>query len=152
MCRRYAILNLHPALPAGPTGTWQEVIWQLLEHEATETGAMIHLRQRPVDRGPVISYFRFPLAGEGWDASLGAVPREAAAASVPRSPPPRASPSRSSPNPPPRRGPRDPAPLPDPASVRRGQLATSNGAVFAESSRLPMDLTAMVEGDSMRGA
>ena len=28
MCRRYALLNLHPALPGGPTGTWQQVIWQ----------------------------------------------------------------------------------------------------------------------------
>ena len=31
MCRRFAILNLHPALPGGPTGTWQEVIWRLLD-------------------------------------------------------------------------------------------------------------------------
>ena len=30
MGRRYPILNLHPALPGGPTGSWQEVIWRLL--------------------------------------------------------------------------------------------------------------------------
>ncbi len=34
MCARYAMLNLHPALPGGPTGTWQEVIWALLERQA----------------------------------------------------------------------------------------------------------------------
>ncbi len=31
MCRRYPMLNLHPASPGGPKGTWQEVIWQLIE-------------------------------------------------------------------------------------------------------------------------
>ena len=30
MCRRYTIINLHPAQPGGPKGTWQEVIWQLI--------------------------------------------------------------------------------------------------------------------------
>ena len=25
VCRRYPLLNLHPALPDGPIGTWQEV-------------------------------------------------------------------------------------------------------------------------------
>ena len=59
MCRRYALLNLHPALPGGPTGTWQEVIWRLLEDEAAETGAMMHLATAELDRGPVIAYFRF---------------------------------------------------------------------------------------------
>ncbi|HMK92099.1 MAG TPA: formyltransferase family protein, partial [Thermoleophilia bacterium] len=39
MCERFAILNLHPALPGGPQGTWQEVIWRLLADEAYETGA-----------------------------------------------------------------------------------------------------------------
>ena len=30
---RYPGLNLHPALPQGPTGTWQQVIWQLMRRE-----------------------------------------------------------------------------------------------------------------------
>ena len=54
-CRRYAILNLHPALPGDPTGTWQQVIWQLLEDDAAETGAMMHLATAQLDRGPVRS-------------------------------------------------------------------------------------------------
>ena len=67
MGRRYPILNLHPALPGGPTGTWQEVIWRLLEEEADETGAMIHIATAQLDRGPVVSYFRLPLRGDDWD-------------------------------------------------------------------------------------
>ena len=43
MCERYAMINLHPALPGGPTGTWQEVIWELLRKDARETGALINL-------------------------------------------------------------------------------------------------------------
>ena len=63
MCRRYPLLNLHPALPDGPIGTWQEVVWRLIETNATETGAMIHLATEEVDRGPLISYCTVPLTG-----------------------------------------------------------------------------------------
>ena len=67
MCREHALLNLHPALPGGPTGTWQEVIWELLDREATETGAMMHLATEELDRGPVIAFFRFPITGGAWE-------------------------------------------------------------------------------------
>jgi phosphoribosylglycinamide formyltransferase-1 len=30
LCRTLPMINLHPALPGGPQGTWQEVIWKLL--------------------------------------------------------------------------------------------------------------------------
>ena len=63
MCDRHAMLNLHPALPDGPKGTWQEVIWDLLRRESVETGAMIHLVTRELDRGPVVAYDRFPIVG-----------------------------------------------------------------------------------------
>ena len=63
MCRKYAMLNLHPALPTGPVGTWQEVTWSLIESEANETGAMVHLVTEEVDRGPVVSYFTIPISG-----------------------------------------------------------------------------------------
>ena len=67
LCRKYAMLNLHPALPGGPKGMWQQVIWELLEDEADETGAMIHLATAQLDRGPVVSAFRFSLRGPDWD-------------------------------------------------------------------------------------
>jgi len=63
LCNRYNMINLHPALPGGPVGTWQEVIWQLIESKAAETGAMIHLVTEELDRGPAITYFNFPIQG-----------------------------------------------------------------------------------------
>ena len=61
MCRTFPLLNLHPALPDGPIGTWQEVVWQLIEQRATRTGAMMHLATEVVDRGPLVSYVTVPL-------------------------------------------------------------------------------------------
>jgi phosphoribosylglycinamide formyltransferase 1 len=67
LCARFAMLNLHPALPGGPQGTWQEVIWQLLAADATETGAMIHLATAELDRGPVVAWCSFPIVGPHWN-------------------------------------------------------------------------------------
>lgn len=63
MCHAYHLLNLHPALPTGPIGTWQEVIWELIESQASHTGAMVHLATEEVDRGPVLSYCTVPITG-----------------------------------------------------------------------------------------
>ena len=67
MCQKYDMLNLHPAAPGGPTGTWQEVIWQLIDSEAKETGAMMHLVTPELDKGPVVTYGTFPIRGEPFD-------------------------------------------------------------------------------------
>ena len=64
MSRRHQFLNLHPALPDGPVGTWQQVVWELIETRAKRTGAMVHLATEVVDRGPVVSYCAIPLTGE----------------------------------------------------------------------------------------
>ena len=64
LCEEYKIINLHPAVPGGPTGTWQEVIWRLIQDKAKEAGAMIHLVTPELDKGPVISYCIFPISGE----------------------------------------------------------------------------------------
>lgn len=68
MCRRYPLLNLHPALPDGPIGTWQQVVWSLIETRATHTGAMLHLATEDVDRGPVVSYVTVPITGPKFDS------------------------------------------------------------------------------------
>ena len=68
LCRAYPLLNLHPALPDGPIGTWQEVVWQLIEQRAPRTGAMVHLATEEVDRGPVVSYVTVPLTGPEFQA------------------------------------------------------------------------------------
>ena len=67
MCRRYNMINLHPAPPGGPKGTWQEVMWQLIENKAERGGAMMHLVTPELDRGPAVSYCLFPLRGKPFD-------------------------------------------------------------------------------------
>ncbi len=69
MCRKYTMLNLHPALPDGPKGTWQEVIWQLIEKQANKTGVTMHLVTTELDRGPVVTYASFPIVGKEFDKS-----------------------------------------------------------------------------------
>ena len=65
--RKFTAINLHPALPRGPTGTWQQVIWKLIERRAPDTGAMIHLATDNLDRGPAITYYSFPLRSPLFD-------------------------------------------------------------------------------------
>ncbi|MBA7476851.1 Phosphoribosylglycinamide formyltransferase [subsurface metagenome] len=67
MCQRYDMINLHPATPGGPTGTWQEVIWQLIDNKAQETGVMMHLVTPVLDKGPTVTYCTFPIRGEPFD-------------------------------------------------------------------------------------
>lgn len=67
-CDAYDMLNLHPAMPDGPKGTWQEVIWQLISEDATEQGAMMHICTSEHDRGAAITYCRFPIRGGDYDA------------------------------------------------------------------------------------
>ncbi len=67
MCDKYDLINLHPAAPDGPAGTWQEVIWKLIESKAEQSGVMIHLVTKELDKGPPITYCTFPLRGESID-------------------------------------------------------------------------------------
>ncbi len=151
MCRKFAILNLHPALPGGPTGTWQKVIWDLLEEEAGETGAMVHLGTAQLDRGPVVAFCRFSLRGAGWDP-LWAQFREkrktmsvAEIAAAEGESEPLFAEIR-------RRGEVREIPLlyQTLCQFAQGKLNTAAGAVFAESTRLPLDLTEPVEAEVAR--
>ncbi|MFA4966006.1 MAG: formyltransferase family protein [Thermoleophilia bacterium] len=148
MCRRFAILNLHPALPGGPTGTWQEVIWQLLGEEATETGAMIHLATAQLDRGPVVSCFRFPLRGPGWGPLWQQFRRKRRTLSVAEiaAAEGEAEPLFAEIR---RRGELREIPLlyQTLRQFAEGHLNTSQGAVFAEAARLPLDLSETVEAE-----
>jgi folate-dependent phosphoribosylglycinamide formyltransferase PurN len=67
LCRVHRMINLHPALPGGPAGTWQQVIWELIARRASESGAMVHVVTEDLDAGPVISFCRFPVRGAGLD-------------------------------------------------------------------------------------
>ena len=66
VCRRLSMINLHPAAPGGPKGTWQEVIWELLEKRSPETGIMMHLVTPELDQGPPVTYTTFPITGGAW--------------------------------------------------------------------------------------
>jgi len=67
MCQRYNMINLHPAAPGGPVGTWQEVIWELIDNEAQETGVLMNLVTPELDKGPPVTYCTFPIRGEPFD-------------------------------------------------------------------------------------
>jgi phosphoribosylglycinamide formyltransferase-1 len=67
LCQRYDMINLHPAAPGGPTGTWQEVIWKLIDGRARQTGVMMHLVTPELDKGPTVAYCTFSIRGEPFD-------------------------------------------------------------------------------------
>ena len=67
MCQQYNIINLHPAAPGGPKGSWQEVVWQLINNQAGETGVMMHLVTPELDQGPPVTYCTFPIRGKPFD-------------------------------------------------------------------------------------
>ena len=67
-CDVYDMLNLHPALPTGPKGTWQEVIWQLIREDADTQGVMMHICTKEHDRGDALTYCGFPIRGGDYDA------------------------------------------------------------------------------------
>ncbi|MEW6376055.1 MAG: formyltransferase family protein [Thermodesulfobacteriota bacterium] len=67
-CETHPMINLHPAEPKGPKGTWQEVIWQLIEKRATRTGVMMHVVTKDLDEGPPITFVNFPIQGPGFDS------------------------------------------------------------------------------------
>jgi folate-dependent phosphoribosylglycinamide formyltransferase PurN len=57
------LLNLHPAAPDGPAGTWQDVTWQLIAQRADHSGVRIHLGTLELDAGPIVTYCTYPLHG-----------------------------------------------------------------------------------------
>jgi phosphoribosylglycinamide formyltransferase-1 len=58
-CRRYTIINLHPALPDTYKGTWEEIVSQVVDNGDREYGATIHLCTPELDRGQTICYDSF---------------------------------------------------------------------------------------------
>lgn len=68
VCETYQLLNLHPAKPSGPIGTWREVIELLINDRQRESGIMMHIATKEVDQGPVLSYCTFPIRDSETDA------------------------------------------------------------------------------------
>jgi phosphoribosylglycinamide formyltransferase-1 len=63
---KFRIINLHPAPPGGPKGTWQEVIWETLRKRLPEAGAQIHVVTEELDEGPPLTYVTLPLDTPEW--------------------------------------------------------------------------------------
>ncbi len=68
MCNKYKIINLHPAAPGGPAGTWQQVIWKLIENKAEIQGIKMHVAIPELDMGPTATYCTFPIRGQAFDS------------------------------------------------------------------------------------
>ena len=66
LIKKFRIINLHPAPPGGPKGTWQEVIWETLRKRLPEAGAQIHVVTEALDEGPPLTYVTFPLNTTEW--------------------------------------------------------------------------------------
>jgi len=75
MCEKYDIINLHPAAPDGPAGTWQQVIWELIGKGADRQGVKMHVAIPELDMGPTATYCVFPIRGKAfnryWDQIKG---------------------------------------------------------------------------------
>jgi phosphoribosylglycinamide formyltransferase-1 len=67
LCSEYLTLNLHPALPGGTIGMWQQAVWDVITGGLDETGAMIHVSTEQVDEGPVLATTRFSVRGGEFD-------------------------------------------------------------------------------------
>jgi phosphoribosylglycinamide formyltransferase-1 len=63
----HPLLNLHPAAPGQPAGTWQEVTWKLIEQRVEHGGVRIHLATAGLDEGPIVTYCTYPLRGGSID-------------------------------------------------------------------------------------
>lgn len=59
LIERHTMLNLHPAPPGGPKGAWQDVMWSLIEGDAEETGAQIHIVTPVLDEGAPLTFCKF---------------------------------------------------------------------------------------------
>ena len=68
MCDKYEIINLHPAAPGGPAGTWQQVIWKLIETKANVQGIKMHVAIPELDMGPTATYCTFSIRGKAFDS------------------------------------------------------------------------------------
>lgn len=68
LCSEYLTLNIHPALPGGTIGMWQQAVWDVIAGGLDEAGAMIHVSTEDVDEGPVVATSRYSVRGEGFDS------------------------------------------------------------------------------------
>lgn len=64
---QHQTINLHPALPGTAEGTYQQVIWKLIQERSTESGVTIHVATEILDDGSPLSYCTYPIRGPQFD-------------------------------------------------------------------------------------
>ena len=74
LCERLPLLNLHPAEPGGPVGTWQAVIEELIAARASTSGLMLQWVTTELDRGPIVTWCRYALRAGSSDALWAGAP------------------------------------------------------------------------------
>jgi len=60
-CKRFTIINLHPALPDTYKGTWEEIVGKVVDNDDSRYGATVHICTHELDRGETLSYDSFSL-------------------------------------------------------------------------------------------
>lgn len=58
------MINLHPALPGGPTGMRDDILVDLIRSGASVTGAMMHVVSPELDRGAPLTFVQMPVVAE----------------------------------------------------------------------------------------
>ena len=66
ICEALPCLNLHPALPDGPIGAWQDVIRHLIRERAERSGMTLQRVTTELDRGPTVTWAQYPIRGTRW--------------------------------------------------------------------------------------
>ena len=74
LCEHLPLLNLHPAEPEGPIGTWREVNSMLIGEGADSSGLMLQLASADLDRGPILTWCAYPIRGGRLDRLWAARP------------------------------------------------------------------------------
>ena len=67
ICDNLPCLNLHPALPDGPIGTWQQVIHELIRERAKRSGMVLQRVTTQLDRGPTVTWAQYSIRGSELD-------------------------------------------------------------------------------------
>lgn len=68
------MLNLHPAAPGGPAGTWQQVISHLIRSGASEHGMQLQRVTAELDRGPLVTSASYSIRSPAFDPPWKAAP------------------------------------------------------------------------------
>ena len=74
LCNALPMLNLHPATPGGPAGTWQQVISHLIGSGASEHGMQLQRVTTELDRGPLVTSASYSIRGPAFDLLWAAAP------------------------------------------------------------------------------